>query len=243
MARRAVFEYDRPVSTENSLLELVARAPLSTRVHRLRFRAASAFRWAAGQYLIVMRAGGHELALPYSIASACDPEHPGELEIAAAFGAGADVIDALVPGDRIEVQGPAGEFTWQAEPRAAALLIGVGTGIAPLRALIQEELRRPRATRLLLLAGHRAPEDVLFADDFAELARREPRFTFLPTLTGAHEHWIGRRGRVQAQLAEAVASLGELDAYLCGRLDMVSEVTIALELLGVPRARIRSEGY
>jgi len=231
------------VHAENVVLQLALREPLSSRVHRLRFRALGEFRWAAGQYLIVVRAGGAETFLPYSIASAFDPERPHDLELATAFGAGADAIDALRPGDRIEVQGPAGDFTWQPEPRESALLIGVGTGIAPLRAMAQEELRRSSASRVLLLAGHRAPEDVLFAQDFADLARQHARFTFVPTLTGAHEHWLGRRGRVQSQLAEAVVLLGELDAYVCGRLDMVNEVTIALELLGVPRARIRSEGY
>ncbi len=231
------------VSAENFVLELTSREALSARVHRLRFRALGAFHWAAGQYLIVVRARDAELSLPYSIASAVDPAHPGELELCASFGAGAPLIDALAPGDRIEVQGPAGEFTWQPEPREAALLVGVGTGVAPLRALLQAELRRASATRVVLLAGHRAPEDVLFARDFAELARSHARFTFVPTLTGAHEHWLGRRGRVQAQLADAVSSLGQLDAYVCGRLDMVHEVTSALELLGVPRSRVRSEGY
>lgn len=237
--------YDRGVSAQNTVFELVSRAPLSARVQRLRLRAVSEFRWAAGQYLIVVRAPAQaeQMFLPYSIASAFDPARPGELELAAAFGAGADAIDALRPGDRLEVQGPASDFTWQADPRDSALLVGVGTGIAPLRALIQEELGRTSTRRVLLLAGHRAPEDVLFADDFADLAREHARFSFVPTLTGAHEHWVGRRGRVQAQLAEAATELGELDAYVCGRLDMVNEVTTALELLGVPRARIRSEGY
>jgi len=231
------------VSAENVVLELVAREPLSARVHRLRFRAPAAFQWAAGQYLTLVRVGGKEVSLPYSIASAVDPACPGELELAAAFGAGADAVDALAPGDRVGARGPAGDFVWQPEPRQSALLVGVGTGIAPLRALVQAELRRASSTRVLLLAGHRAPEDVLFAPDFAELARVHPRFTFVPTLTRAHEHWLGQRGRVQTRLAEAVESLGELDAYVCGRLDMVNEVTRALELLGVPRARVRSEGH
>jgi NAD(P)H-flavin reductase len=123
------------------------------------------------------------------------------------------------------------------------LLVGVGTGVAPLRALIQEELARRTPTRLLLLAGHRVPEDVLFQEDFRRLSVAEPRFQFVPTLTGAHAHWRGSRGRVQVQLADAVRSLGPLDAYVCGRLDMVNEVVGALQALGVSAERIRSEGY
>jgi NAD(P)H-flavin reductase len=235
--------YDRAVSLAPFSIELSLRQPLSARVHRLRFVARPPFRWAAGQYLVVLGAGGPNLDLPYSIASAYDPERPGELEIVAAVHAGADAIDALELGAKLEAEGPAGAFTWQAQPSPAALLVGVGTGIAPLRAMIQEQLARDTETRLLLLAGHRAPEDVLFHDELVQLAAAEPRFQFVPTLSGDSADWPGQRGRVQTQLTHAVRSLGPLDAYVCGRLDMVNDVVHALQMLGVPEARIRSEGY
>jgi phenol hydroxylase P5 protein len=223
--------------------ELIARTPLTARVHLLRFLAREPFQWAAGQYLTVVRCAGVALELPYSIASAYDPAREGEFEIAAAIHAGADAIDVLELGGEIALEGPAGSFVWQAEPSPAALLIGVGTGIAPLRALIREELARASSVQLVLLAGHRVAEDVLFQDEFSELAASSPRFRFLPTLSAGAAAWSGRRGRVQAQLAEIVRSLGPLDAYVCGRLDMVNEVASELAALGVPSTRIRAEGF
>jgi NAD(P)H-flavin reductase len=225
------------------VVELVAREPLSSRVHRFRFSARAPFAWAAGQHLVVVRGQGQALFLPYSIASANDAQKPGEFELAVAVHAGADVMDTLPVGAELEVEGPAGAFTWQPAPRPAALLVGAGTGIAPLRALIEAELARAADTRLLLLAGHREPEDVLFADDFARLAAAHSRFHFIPTLSGGSGAWSGRRGRVQAQLLEAANSLAPLDAYVCGRLEMVSEVVRLLIAHGVPEARIRSEGF
>ena len=224
-------------------VELVARAPLSSRVHRLRFESRAPFQWLAGQHLVVVRAEGQDLFLPYSIASACDPEKPGQFELAVAFHAGADQMDALELGARLEVEGPFGSFVWQAAPSPSALLVGVGTGIAPLRALIEEELTRASTTRLLLIAGHRAADDILFSDDFERLAAAHARFHFIPTLTLPNTNWQGQRGRVQAQLVEAVSALGALDAYVCGRVDMVREVVAALEAHGVGAARIRSEGF
>jgi NAD(P)H-flavin reductase len=231
------------MSAERFTVQLIARAPLSGRVHRLRFAARGPFRWAAGQHLVVLKGQGQELFLPYSIASAYDPQRPGEFELAVAVGAGADVIDELSVGEQLEVEGPGGTFIWQNAASPAALLIGAGTGIAPLRALLEEELGRASDTQLMLIAGHRAPEDVLFADDFARLAKQHARFRFVPTLTGAGTAWSGERGRVQARLRAAVQSLAPLDAYVCGRLAMVSEVVAALEQEGVPAARIRSEGF
>jgi NAD(P)H-flavin reductase len=231
------------MSARRFTIELAQRAPLSGRVHRLRFVAETPFRWAAGQHLVVERSGSQELFLPYSIASAYDPQKPGQFDLCVGFEAGADALDALPLGGKLEVRGPAGEFVWQAQPSPAALLVGVGTGIAPLHALIEEELARASSAQLILIAGHRAPREVLFGDDFARLAAEHARFRFVPTLTVADSAWLGERGRVQARLLAAVRSLGRLDAYVCGRLDMVSEVVAALQQHGVPKARIRSEGY
>jgi len=231
------------MSARRFVVELVARSALSSRVHRLRFASRAPFDWAAGQHLVVVGGLGQALFLPYSIASASDPRKPGEFELAVAIHAGAEVMDTLPLGAELEVEGPAGSFTWQAAPSPAALLVGVGTGIAPLRALIEEELARASETRMLLLAGHRAPEDVLFADDFARFAAEHSRFHFIPTLTSGDNTWTGRRGRVQAQLLEAVSALAPLDAYVCGRVEMVSEVVRALVAHGVSEARIRSEGF
>lgn len=231
------------MSAPRFVVELVARAPLSSRVHRLRFASRSPFRWAAGQHLVVVRGQGQDLFLPYSIASAYDPQKPGEFELAVAVHAGADAMDELPLGSELEVVGPAGDFIWQSEPQPAALLVGVGTGIAPLRALIEEELTRSSETKLLLLAGHRTPEDVLFAHDFERLAAVHARFHFIPTLTYAGAEWLGHRGRVQAQLIEAVHALAPLDAYVCGRADMVREVTALLEAHGVAAQRICAEGF
>jgi len=225
------------------VVELIGRSPLSSRVHRLRFAARSPFAWEAGQYLAIVGSAGQALFLPYSIASANDPNKPGEFELAVAIHAGADVMDTLPIGAELEVEGPAGAFTWQASPSPAALLVGAGTGIAPLRALIEAELARTSDTRLLLIAGHREPEDVLFAQDFARYSAMHPRFHFIPTLTGGSSTWLGRRGRVQALLLEAVNSLGPLDAYVCGRLEMVTDVVRLLVAHGVPEPRIRSEGF
>jgi NAD(P)H-flavin reductase len=193
--------------------------------------------------LIVVRGNRQDVYLPYSIASAYDPQHPGEFELAAAYGAGADVMDALALGATLECEGPFGDFVWQPEPSAAALFVGVGTGVAPLRALIEEELLRPTQTRLLLIAGHRAPEDVLFDADFRALAETHVRFRFLPTLTLPSKSWLGDRGRVQAQLTAAAQALGIFDAYVCGRVDMVTEVVFELTRIGVAPDRIRSEGF
>ena len=148
-------------------------------------RRGAAFNWAAGQHLVVVRGQGKSFSYRIRSPPPTIPQNAGEFELAVAIRAGADVIDTLPWARSSRSRGPPANFIWQAAPSPAALLVGVGTGIAPLRALIEEELARASETRLLLLAGHRAPEDVLFAEDFARLAAEHARFRFMPTLTGA----------------------------------------------------------
>ena len=217
------------MSAQRLVVELVARGPLTRGVHRLRFASRLPFRWLAGQYVVVVRGQGRELELPYSIASAYDPRKAREFELVVGVRTEAAVLTQLQVG--------------AARPRPAALLVGAGTGVAPLRALIEAELQRESSTRLLLLAGHREPEDILFHDEFARLAAQHPRFAFQPTLTGIGVGWGGLRGRVQTQLVQAVRSLGTLDAYVCGRADMVTEVGAALQSEGVSAERVRLEGF
>lgn len=224
-------------------VQLIARTPLSSRVERMRFRASVPFRWAAGQYLLVVSGQGQELFLPYSLASAYDASSPSQFDLAVTLHAGAAAMDTLPLAAELVVEGPLGEFTWQAPPNPAALLVGVGTGIAPLRALIEEELARDSDVRLSLLAGHRSSDDILFAEDFARFATLHPRFRFVPTLSAGGPGWAGLRGRVQAQLASVLSREGPLDAYVCGRLDMVRDVVSLLESHGVDPSRIRSEGF
>ena len=66
--------YERAVPANRFVVELIARSPLSSRVDRLRFDSRGAFDWMAGQHLVVVRGQGQALFLPYSIASANDPE-------------------------------------------------------------------------------------------------------------------------------------------------------------------------
>jgi NAD(P)H-flavin reductase len=227
------------------LVELVARAALSPRVNLLRFRVRdhAPFNWAAGQYLELIGTDPRRTRLPYSIASARDGAHPDEFEVAPARDSSAVELEHLALGATLHAEGPSGHFVWQPSPSPVALLVGAGTGVAPLRALIQAELARPSSTELVLLAGHRGESEVLWKDEFEALARRIERFRFEPTLSAPAPSWPGRSGRVQEHLPELVHELGVLDLYVCGRIEMVDDVRRVLAELGVDVARVRYEGH
>lgn len=215
-------------SPKRRVVELIRSEPLSSVVRNLTFRALDAepFRWEPGQYVELY--SGDSVAQPYSIASAPDPARPGVLELAVTeLGqrlqeAG---LERLVPGARFEMAGPFGGLTRAGLEHRPALLVGTGTGIAPLRALLQEELRRSAGPPIALLHGARTEEDLLFEPELRAMAAGHPRFRYEPTLSRAAPGWRGRTGYVQAHLAPLLAELGDAVVFVCGAPAIVEEVT------------------
>jgi ferredoxin-NADP reductase len=186
---------------------------------------------------------------PYSIASAPDREHPERFELAVTRveqGRVSLALHKLRAGSRLEIDGPYGFFTRQDHLEEPALLVGTGTGVGPLRAMIQAELRArgPQGPTLSLLFGCRTQADLLYRAEFEALAREHAHFHFEPSLSRPDDAWTGRRGYVQTQLAELVTRLGHPHVYVCGLSAMVNDVRAVLkQSLGYDRKRIHTERY
>jgi NAD(P)H-flavin reductase len=203
------------------------------------------FRWRAGQYLTLHPEGGtgaHEGPLAYSIASACDGSEPARLALAVGPGSGADVLAEAGAGTRLEIDGPFGSFTL---PRASgALLVGSGTGVAPLRAHVGEWLTEAGNEPLVLVVGARSEADLLWHEEFVARAQATPRFRYEPVLSQPSSAWVGRSGWVQAHLPELFAALpAESVARVCGSKPMVESCLTLLENLGMPRSSLEAESY
>lgn len=222
-------------------VDLVAEHPASPRAVVLRFRASRPFSWHPGQYLRLFIGGAP--GIPYSIASAPDPECDGEFELAVSKEASAEMLSNLRRGGPLAVSRPAGDFVWRPSS-SGSLFIGMGTGLAPLRAMLQAARRSLPAAPCVLLAGARNEDELLWRLEFESWAHADPSFVFEPTLSSPSEKWEGRRGRVQEHVPAVAASRGEFASYLCGNPDMVRDCTSALvERFGFERARISSEAH
>jgi len=223
------------------LAELVARCALSPSVVKMTFMAAEPFPHAAGQYALLTLDDG--TAHAFSLASPFSAADPRRFDIAAALGTTAESLLELELGSVVGVTGPSGALVWKAD--APALLVGTGTGISPLRAIVLEQLaRRDSPLPITLLFGCRDASEELWGDEFRALARAERRFRFLPTYSQPASGHDGLVGRVQAHLPGIVRELGlGLRAYLCGHTPMVSDCTELLIASGVMPEHIHGESY
>jgi ferredoxin-NADP reductase len=152
---------------------------------------------------------------------------------------------AMKPGDRIEMRQPLGMFVLRPSAPRDSIFVATGTGIAPFRSMLQAHLKAA-SPAFTLLFGVRYESHLLYREEFEEMARTHPNFRFWPTLTRPDTSWKGRKGRVQAHLAEAVTLLAErrdVDFYLCGLKEMVDETRGILKSQGFDRKQIFYEKY
>lgn len=257
--------YTRPVSSSDApgkpapapapatrrAVELVSARPLSPTVRSLVLRAVDGapIEYVAGQWVdVLVPTPDGIVKRAYSIASAPGRAGHGAIELAVTHvegGPASTALHTLPVGSRLDVSGPQGFFTREGAPRdQAAVFVGAGTGLAPLRAMLQTELTEHAGPPLVLLFGCRTEQDILWHDDLREAERACPRLRVEVTLSRAPAAWTGRRGHVQEHVAELVRPVTPAQVYVCGLSKMVQDVRrILKEELGLDRKAIHSERY
>jgi ferredoxin-NADP reductase len=206
-----------------------------------------AFDYAAGQAVLVAT-HGFEPRKAYSIASAPeDARRYGFVELL--IGVNVDGVAGphitLSPGHKVDVEGPAGAFTFPEQPAERNFVfVAGGTGIAPLRAMLRHVILGSLPTgHIGLLYSARTPDDFAFADEFQVLASNGV-IDFRQTITRDTEHdWSGARGRIDRTALSALVHDPATLCFVCGPAAMVADMPRLLVEIGVPREQIRIEEW
>ncbi|WP_299792162.1 2Fe-2S iron-sulfur cluster-binding protein [uncultured Shewanella sp.] len=123
-------------------------------------------------------------------------------------GIGSTYICNLAPGETIEAVGPFEEFFAQPSSNKPMILIGAGSGMAPLKALIEEQLVKNNSGReIYLYFGARSQIDLIYGTHFQQLSDRFSNFHYLPVLSRPNQGWQGAKGYVQDELAQNLEQL------------------------------------
>jgi ferredoxin-NADP reductase len=154
------------------------------------------------------------------------------------------LTEVLEVGDQVEVRGPVGGwFVWRPESRAPVLLVGGGSGIVPLMAMVRARRQAGSRTPFRLIYSLRDPGSRYYA---AELRHPEPGLdiTYLYT-RAAPEDWPRKAGRV---MRDDLAENGwpadfEPDCYVCGPTGFVEVAADMLLDLGHAPDHVRTERF
>jgi len=178
---------------------------------------------------------GYRAQRSYSIAST--PLDEGEIELTIDLLDGGEVSpyfhDVVIEGDRVEVRGPfASYFVWRGEE--PVLLVGGGSGIVPLMAMLRHRRRTMPGLPMRLVYSVRTAADVIYADELGEE-------TMLTYTREPPAGWTGHTGRIDGSLFETAPSIAT--AFVCGSNSFVEAAAGLLLDAGYAPERIRTERF
>ena len=208
--------------------------------------------WAghrAGQHLDVRLTAedGYQAQRSYSIASP-----PGEpiaitVEVLDDGEVSPYLAEELREGDEIEVRGPiGGYFVWEPGGNEPLLLVGGGSGIVPLMAMIRHRAATKDRTPTRLVYSSRRLEEVIYARELEKLAERDDGLEVFQTLTREQPPgWEGFSRRVDVGLMREVAwkPSQRPAVFVCGSTGFVEAAAVALVELGHDPLLIKTERF
>ena len=192
---------------------------------------------------------GYQTQRSYSVAS--PPERMGEVELTVERIPDGEVSpylhDVLMPGDQLEVRGPiGGYFVWDVSLGGPLLLVGGGSGVVPLMAMLRHRAAQHSTVPARILYSSRTAEDVIYRDEFDAMASADGTFEPFYTFTRQPPAgWTGYRRRIDAtMLAEVMRPFDRrARVYVCGPTLLVEAVANALVQMELPIERIRTERF
>jgi ring-1,2-phenylacetyl-CoA epoxidase subunit PaaE len=214
--------------------------------------------YRAGQFLTLLlmhRNGGpnvHEVRRSYSLSSSPDEEL---LRLTIKRVQNGDISrylhDTLRIGDVLTSLQPAGRFTLDENHTGDVVLMGAGSGITPLFALVKHILRTDTNQRVTLLYSNSDERSIIFRDELDSLQHQFPeRFRLLYLLSNPSDDWNGWRGRLNNVMLERVlpqlvgaSNRDPIQFYVCGPGDYMRTVQFTLIFSGFRPDQIRRENF
>lgn len=216
-------------------------------VKRFRLRPAEQFSWRPGQFVIIQPPGEEKaMARPYSIGSS--PTEQGWFDLIIKLnpqGRLTPRLFALEEQAPLEVRGPFGTFYYRDGDVDPVVLIGGGSGIAPLRAILHYLLAKRMHVPITLFFGNRTEQDIILHHELLDLAERHEQLRYVPVVGHPTDgHWHGYAGHItESLIAHGVDDLRAQDYYLCGPPTMVTNLIEELERHAVAHEHIHHERW
>jgi ferredoxin-NADP reductase len=157
------------------------------------------------------------------------------------------LTDELHPGDPLELRGPIGGwFVWHPGGLDPVLLLGGGSGVVPLMAMVRTRIARGSTTPMRLVYSTRTPDTVLYGDQLRRLAERDPALRVdLVYTRRAPAGWEDPVGRLDAARLATLAwpPIDRPACFVCGPTGFVEAVANLLVDRGYAPERIKTERF
>ncbi len=157
------------------------------------------------------------------------------------------LVDELQVGDKLELRGPiGGYFVWEASLGGPLLLLGGGSGIVPLMAMIRHRMAAGSNVPTRLLYSSRSVEDVIYRAELERLQHLDASLEVIYTLTRTQPPgWTGYSRRIDNDLLREVAWPVEHRplTFICGPTQFVETAATGLLSLGYEPGLVKTERF
>ena len=204
----------------------------------------------AGQHVDVRLTAedGYQAQRSYSVASAPESAHVVLTVERLEEGEVSSYLAADVqPGDRLELRGPiGGYFVWTVAVGGPLFLVGGGSGIVPLMAMLRHRAAAKSTIPAVLLYSARTFDDIIYRQELDRMAARNDGLRVAYTLTRRQPPgWSGGARRIDGRMLESVGlpASARPRIFICGPTSLVEAVAQSLSALGHERSLIKTERF
>lgn len=211
-------------------------------VMRLRLRPIEPVEYQAGQFINLLH---HDAARSYSLASL---PGDGELELHVRHVPDGQVSSwihqKLQLNDSIEFHGPAGDcFYVPGNPEQPLLLVGTGTGLAPLYGILRDAIARGHTGEIHLFHGSLHRDGLYLVDTLQYLASTHDNVHYIPCVLRGEAPEGGTIGAIDDVVINSLPKLNGWRSYLCGDPEIVRRLQSKIYLAGASMQEIHADAF
>lgn len=204
----------------------------------LRLPPQQIFEYRAGQYIEVI--GPNAIRRSYSMANA--PAAPAAIELHVRQVPGGSMsrywFEQARVNDLLRLNGPLGTFFLRDSTDEHLVFLATGTGMAPIKALIESLNQAGATSRVDVFWGGRTPQDLYWSPTLSNNSQ-----DYTPVLSRAGSGWRGARGYVQEAVLTKSIDLTRARVYACGSPAMIESARTALITRGLEPHHFHSDAF
>lgn len=225
------------------ITRVIEKQSLSADIFRLRLSFEEPFDYYPGQFIRLHRDDG--LVRSYSLASITQDNllelHVRHLPDGQMTGWLKNEVDV---GDNLKIEGPSGNcFYLPGNEQQSLLMIGTGTGLAPLYGILRDALQKGHKGPIYLYHGSHQPDGLYLVKELQDLANQHSNCHYIPCLSSESCSEGYEKGRANEVALAQHPSLKDWKIYLCGHPDMVANTKRNAFLAGASLANIYSDPF
>ena len=177
--------------------------------------------FSAGQYLSVFMENGD--SRNFSFANPPQKNNQIELHIRHVEGGAFSetILSKLEVGSILDVEAAYGEFNLSDEDHLPAIMIVTGTGFAPIKSIIESQIRRQATRKIHLFWGGNTSEDIYMMGLAQKWDELYHWFKFTPVVSSPANNWHGQTGLVHEAVQRAYPNMKDIEVYACGAPIMI----------------------